>query len=106
MGLPVRWLHYGLLSMISLTIVATLSAVGIILSISLLIAPGAIAFLITNQFKRMLPIAVGVTVLSGFLRVYVSFYIDSAPAPTVILILTIIVIGAFIRSSMRARQVA
>lgn len=105
-GLPARWLHYGLLSMISLTIVATLSAVGIILSIGLLIAPGAIAFLITNQFKRMLPIAVGVTVLSGFLGVYVSFYIDSAPAPTVILILTIIFIGAFIRSSMRARQVA
>ena len=39
------WLHYGLLAMMSLTIVATLSAVGIILSIGLLIAPGAIAFL-------------------------------------------------------------
>ncbi len=105
-GLRVHWLHYGLLSMISLTIVATLSSVGIILSIGLLIAPGAIAFLITNQFKRMLPIAVGVTVFSGISGVYLSFFIDSAPAPTIILILTIIFIGAFIRSNMRARQTA
>ena len=103
-GLPVHWLHYGLLSMISLTIVATLSAVGIILSIGLLIAPGAIALLITNQFKRMLPIAVGVTIFSSILGVYVSFFLDSAPAPTIILVLTIIFIGVFIRSSMRNRQ--
>ncbi len=47
-GLRVGWLHYGLLALISLTIVATLSAVGIILSIGLLIAPGAIAFLLTR----------------------------------------------------------
>jgi manganese/iron transport system permease protein len=98
-GLPVRWLHYGLLSMMSLTIVATLSAVGIILSIGLLIAPGAIAFLVTKRFDRMLIVAVAVTLVSGFLGVYLSFHIDSAPAPTVILIMTAIFIGAFIRST-------
>jgi manganese/iron transport system permease protein len=103
-GLRVGWLHYGLLALISLTIVATLSAVGIILSIGLLIAPGAIAFLLTQQFSRMLPISVGVTVLSGVLGVYASFFLDSAPAPTIILILTIIFIGAFIRSGMRTRR--
>lgn len=103
-GLRVGWLHYGLLALISLTIVATLSAVGIILSIGLLIAPGAIAFLLTQQFTRMLPIAVGVTMLSGILGVYASFYLDSAPAPTIILILTIIFIAAFIRSNIRTRR--
>jgi manganese/iron transport system permease protein len=103
-GLRVGWLHYGLLALISLTIVATLSAVGIILSIGLLIAPGAIAFLLTRQFSRMLPIAVGVTMLSGVLGVYASFYLDSAPAPTIILILTIIFIAAFIRSNMATRR--
>lgn len=103
-GLRVGWLHYGLLALISLTIVATLSAVGIILSIGLLIAPGAIAFLLTQQFARMLPIAVGVTMLSGVLGVYASFYLDSAPAPTVILILTLVFIAAFIRSNILTRR--
>ncbi|MEQ6249643.1 metal ABC transporter permease [Sulfitobacter sp. HNIBRBA3233] len=103
-GLRVGLLHYGLLALISLTIVATLSAVGIILSIGLLIAPGAIAFLFTRQFSHMLPVAVAVTMFSGLSGVYVSFYLDSAPAPTIILILTAIFIAGFIRQSIRARS--
>lgn len=103
-GLPVRVLHYGLLAMISLTIVATLTAVGIILSIGLLIAPGAIAFLITRQFDRMLLVAVAVTFAAGQLGVYLSFFIDSAPAPTVILILTSVFIVAFVASTRRTRR--
>lgn len=102
-GLPVRVLHYGLLAMMSLTIVATLAAVGIILSIGLLIAPGAIAFLLTKRFDRMLIVAVAVTLLSGFLGVYLSFFIDSAPAPTVILILTAGFVAAFVHSTRKAR---
>lgn len=103
-GLPVRVLHYGLLTMISLTIVATLSAVGIILSIGLLIAPGAIAFLVTKRFERMLGVAVVVTLFSGVSGVYASFYLDSAPAPTVILILTAIFIAAFVHSTLKTRK--
>ena len=105
-GLPVGLLHYGMLAMISLTIVATLSAVGIILSIGLLIAPGAIAFLLTKRFEHMLIISVVVTLVSGFIGVYLSFFLDSAPAPTVILVLTGLFIMAFVRSAKVARQVA
>lgn len=103
-GLRTNWLHYGMLAMISLTIVATLSAVGIILSIGLLIAPGAIAYLFTKRFERMLFLAVLVTLLSGFAGVYLSFYIDSAPAPTVILVLTLFFIIAFLRANWLTRS--
>ena len=102
-GLRVGWLHYGMLALISLTIVATLSAVGIILSIGLLIAPGAIGYLLTKRFNRMLMIALLVTLGSGVLGVYISFFIDSAPAPTVVLILTAIFILAFARANTVAR---
>lgn len=105
-GLPTGMLHYGLLALISLTIVATLSAVGIILSIGLLIAPGAIAFLLTRRFERMLPIAVGVTLVSSQLGIYLSFLIDSAPAPTIILILSLIFCVAFAVVSWRNRRVS
>lgn len=103
-GLPVRLLHYGLLAILSLTIVATLKAVGIILAIGLLIAPGAIAYLVTKRFERMLPIAVAVTVLASFFGVYLSFFLDSAPAPTIILILTAIFIICFVSQSVRAAR--
>ncbi len=101
-GLAVRALHYGLLAMISLTVVAALSAVGIILAIGLLIAPGAIAFLATKRFELMLPIAVGTTLASGLVGVYLSFFLDSAPAPTIILILTLVFIALLLRTSLKA----
>ncbi len=96
LGLNVNFLNYGLLIMLSLTILATLSMAGIILSIGLLIAPGAIAFLITSQFKKMLIFAVIITLSSSFCGVYLSFFIDSAPAPTIVLLLSLEFIFVFL----------
>jgi manganese/iron transport system permease protein len=96
-GLRVGVLHYGLLTLLSLTIVATLSAVGIILAVGLLIAPGAIAFLSARRFDAMMLVAVAVTLVATFLGTYLSFFLDSAPAPTIILILSGLFIVAFVR---------
>ncbi len=103
-GLPVGWLHYGLLSILSLTIVATLSATGLILAVGLLIAPGAIAFLLVRSFERMLVVSVVICMLSMLGGVYLSFHLDSAPAPTIVLILTLIFIFAFLRRSWQMRR--
>ncbi|QRF69308.1 iron chelate uptake ABC transporter family permease subunit (plasmid) [Ponticoccus alexandrii] len=103
-GLPVGLLHYGLLAILSLTIVATLSATGLILAVGLLIAPGAIAFLTARSLKRMLPVAVAVCMFSMLGGVYLSFHIDSAPAPTIVLVLTVLFIVAFVRRSIQMRR--
>lgn len=95
-GLPVRVLHYGLLALLSLTIVGALSAVGIILSIALVIAPGAIAFLLTNRFDRMLLYSVVIATGSSFLGIFASFHINSAPAPTIVLIMAILFVIVFL----------
>ncbi len=87
-GLRTTLLHYGLLTLLSATIVAMLSSVGIILAIAYLIAPGAIAFLLTRRFAAMLVVAVVVAELAGLIGIYASFWLDSAPAPTIVLVLT------------------
>lgn len=102
MGLPVRLMHYGLLAILSLAIVGALKAVGIILAIAMLIAPGAIAFLLTRSFGAMLAVAVLVAVACSLAGVYASFFIDSAPAPTIVLLMTAVFVAAFVRSSRRA----
>ncbi|MBS9715600.1 metal ABC transporter permease [Pseudohalocynthiibacter aestuariivivens] len=105
-GLNVKLLHYGLLAILSLTIVATLKAVGIILAIGLLIAPGAIAFLLTQRFELMLVLAVLLTMFAGLTGVYFSFFIGSASAPTIVLILSGIFIVCFIwKTQVSARRV-
>lgn len=87
-GLRTGLLHYGLLTLLSLTIVATLSSVGLILAVGLLIAPGAIAFLLARSFGAMLMIATLACLAAMLAGVWVSFHIDAAPAPTIILILS------------------
>jgi manganese/iron transport system permease protein len=103
-GLGVRLLHYGLLAILSLTIVGALKAVGLILAIALLIAPGAIAFLLTRTFGAMLVVSVGVAVLCSFAGVYASFFLDSAPAPTIVLLMTLVFIAAFFASTRLKRS--
>jgi len=103
-GLPVGLLHYGLLTILSLTIVATLSATGLILAVGLLIAPGAIAFLLVRSFGKMLAVSVMVCMLSMLGGTYLSFFLDSAPAPTIILILTAIFLFAFTRRMFKVRR--
>ena len=95
-GLSTRLLHYGLLCILALTIVGALRATGIILTIAMLIAPGAIAFLLTDRFARMLPVAVLVAVGATFVGVWLSFFLDSAPAPTIVLVLTAIFVVVFL----------
>ncbi|GAB0901211.1 iron/manganese ABC transporter permease subunit SitD [Escherichia coli] len=102
-GLHTRWLHYGLLCMVSLTIVATLKAVGIILSISLLIAPGAIAVLLTQRFHIALLLATGISILVSMTGVWLSFFIDSAPAPTIVVLFAVMFIMTFTVTSINAR---
>ena len=103
-GLWVNALHYTLLAAISLTIVATLSATGLILAIGLLIAPGAIAFLLVRTFSTMLWVSVLINVMAMLLGTYLSFFFDSAPAPTIVLVLTSVFIVAFIRRQVLTRR--
>ena len=87
----------------SLTIVATLSSVGLILAIGLLIAPGAIAFLVTRRFGTMLIAATAICLFAMVTGIWTSFHLDSAPAPTVILILTGLFLMAFLRRVFATR---
>jgi ABC-type Mn2+/Zn2+ transport systems, permease components len=102
-GLPTRLLHYGLLAVLSLVVVGALKAVGIILSIALLVAPGAIAFLLTRRFGAMLLTAMAVATGASLTGIYLSFFIDSAPAPTIVLMMTAMFVIAFVKTTWANR---
>ncbi|SFB19772.1 manganese/iron transport system permease protein [Rhizobium sp. NFR07] len=103
-GLPTRILHYGLLTVLSLTVVGALKAIGIILSVALLVAPGAIAFLLTRRFTAMMLTAIAVAFGCSLAGIYIAFFLDSAPAPTIVLLMTATFIVTFIRTMLQARR--
>ena len=101
-GLNGRSLHFGLLIMLALTIVASLKAVGIILVVAMLIAPGAIGFLLTRRFDVMLLAAVTVSVVSSVLGTLLSYHLDAATGPCIVVVQAGFFLAALALSLRRA----
>ncbi len=95
-GLPVRTMHYGLLALLALTIVAAIKAVGVILVVAMLITPGATAYLLTSRFDRMLAISAAVAIGSSIAGTLASFHIDGATGPCIVLTQAAIFLMAFL----------
>ncbi len=85
-GMNTAVIHYGLMLLLTLTIVASLETVGIILVVAMLITPGATAYLITNRLARMMAIAVGVGTFSSAFGLYLSFRLNVASGGTIVLV--------------------
>ncbi|MGL4243137.1 MAG: metal ABC transporter permease [Beijerinckiaceae bacterium] len=100
-GLPVKLLHYGLLALIALTVVAAVKAVGIILVVAMLIAPGATGYVLTRRFGRMMAIAIASAVLATALGVLISFRLDAATGPLIVVVQSAIFWMAVAWSNLR-----
>ncbi|WP_332690847.1 metal ABC transporter permease [Bosea sp. (in: a-proteobacteria)] len=103
-GLPVGMLHFGLLALLALTIVAALKAVGIILVVAMLVAPGAIGFLTTRQFDRMLLVAIAAATASSVLGTILSFHLDAATGPCIVVVQAMFFVAALLLNLWRASR--
>lgn len=97
-NLSPRLLHFGLLCLLSLTIVAALQAVGVILAVAFLIAPGAVAFLTTKRFGKMIFCAIAFSLLTTLFGIVLSVLLDSAPAPTIVMVMSAVFLVVFATS--------
>jgi len=104
LGINVRFWHYGIQVLLALSIVAALQAVGMILSISLLITPGACALLVSKRFGDMVVVSLCVAISCSLLGVYTSFYLDSTPAATIVLLMAVVFCGIFCHKIYADRQ--
>jgi manganese/iron transport system permease protein len=84
--------------------VAAMQTVGAFLVITLVVTPGAIAFLLTRRFSHMMIVSVGAALLSGMIGLYASYWLDSAPAPTIVLVLTAMFIAAPVANNLRTNR--
>ncbi|NIC07046.1 metal ABC transporter permease [Halomonas sp. DX6] len=86
LGFNTGAIHYGLIMLLTLTIVASLETVGIILVVAMLITPGATAHLLTDRFTTMLAISVAVGVTSAVVGLMLSVSLDVASGGTIVLV--------------------
>jgi manganese transport system permease protein len=95
-GLNITFLYYVLLSLLSLTAVAGLQTVGIILVVAMLVTPGATAYLLSDNFDHMTLIAMASGVFSSVMGTYVSYHIDGSTGGCIVVVQTLLFILAMI----------
>ncbi|MEQ9375533.1 MAG: metal ABC transporter permease [Imperialibacter sp.] len=79
-GINTTLWHYLLMGAVSLTTVASFESVGAILVVALLIAPPATAYLLTEDFKKMLIFTCIIGVIVSVLGYYLASFIDGSIA--------------------------
>ncbi|MEN2768854.1 metal ABC transporter permease [Ornithinibacillus xuwenensis] len=97
-GLPVRLIHYFLMTLLTMVTVASLQTVGIVLVVAMLITPAAAAYLLTERLWIMIFLAAGIGVISSIVGLYFSFTYNLASGATIVLAATAIFILVFLLS--------
>lgn len=95
-GLNITFLYYVLLSLLSLTAVAGLQTVGIILVVAMLVTPGATAYLLSDRFDHMMLIAMATGVFSSVMGTYISYHIDGSTGGCIVVLQTVLFLIAMI----------
>lgn len=86
-GLPVGLINFGLMAAITLTIVASIKTVGVILVVALMVSPAAAAYLLTKELHWMMTIGAGFGVFSCIVGMYISYYLNTPSGPAIALTL-------------------
>lgn len=100
-GLSPDFLHYGLLILLSATIVVAMQAVGVILVVAMLISPGITAFVLCKRFDTMLLTAIGSSCLTSVMGVIISYHLDSSTGATIVLLQALVFSLALVAQKIR-----
>jgi manganese/iron transport system permease protein len=97
-GLPVNLINFSLNSIITLTIIASMQAVGVVLVVSLLIAPGITAYLLVKELHQMMILGSVFGIISSVTGMYISYYTNVPSGSAIVLVVTILFLLAFLFS--------
>jgi manganese/iron transport system permease protein len=101
MGLPVGRIHLFSMAAITLTIIASMQAVGVILVIAMLVGPALAAYVLVKELHHMMLLGAGFGMLSSVVGVYLSFYLNLPSGPAIVLVSTMVFLLALGGSSVR-----
>lgn len=97
-GLKTSFYHYLLMMLLSVVTVSSLSQVGIVLVIAMLVIPAATSYLWTNKLSHMIIFASLIGALSGIVGVFISFRFNFPTSATIVLVGTTVFGFSFICS--------
>lgn len=95
-GLNTTALKIVFFTLLSASTVAALQTVGAFLVISMVVTPGATAYLLTDRFPRLIAIAVLIGMLTSFVGAYASYFLDGATGGIIVVLQAVVFLTAFL----------
>lgn len=86
-GLPVNLLYFGLICAITLTIVASMQTVGVLLVMSLLVGPAITSYLLVKELWQMMFLGALIGVASSITGIYCSYYFDLPSGAAIVMVI-------------------
>jgi ABC-type Mn2+/Zn2+ transport system permease subunit len=102
-GVPAGKIYFLLISLVALTVVISIKVVGIVLVAALLVTPAAAAYQLAEDFRRMMALAVIVGIGSTVGGLMLSYALNTASGPTIVLLATLIFFISVFFSPRRRR---
>lgn len=85
-GLPVDLIYFGLMVAVTLTIIASMQTVGVVLVVSLLVGPAITAYLFVKELHQMMGFGAIIGVISSISGMYISYYLNVPSGPSIVLV--------------------
>lgn len=101
LGFSPALLHYGLMTLVSLTAVGAFQAVGSVLVVAFMIAPPATAYLLTDRLRTMLLLSALVGALGSILGCLAAFALDVSIAGSMAVAAGLLFLAAFLFAPRR-----
>ncbi|WP_017259293.1 metal ABC transporter permease [Pedobacter arcticus] len=96
LGFSPAIIHYGLMSVASITTVGAFDAVGAILVVALMIAPAATAYLLTTNLTKMIILACFFGVFSAIAGYWCANYLDASIAGSIATVLGLVFFAVYL----------
>jgi manganese/iron transport system permease protein len=97
-GLPVNAMYFGLICAITLTIVASMQTVGVLLVMALLTGPAATAYLFVKELHEMMAVGAILGIISSVGGMYLSYHLDLPSGPAIVMVVFILFLLALLLS--------
>lgn len=97
-GIPATLILYGVLFLTGATVTAALRSIGGLLIFALILNPASAAYQLTYSMKRMFFLSAGFGVLSGWVGLLVSYFLDFPSGATIVITSSVIFLVATIFS--------
>ena len=102
-GLNVTWINTLFIILASITIIASIRLVGVLLISSLIVIPNITALMLGKGFKKTIFISCAISIFSVVSGIVISYYLNLAPSGTMVLIMISMFLVAIIAKNMKFR---